>query len=84
MPILFNRIFSFVVFNFILFLIIFIFLDKIAKTMRITKKAEESEIDRDVRRSWTSFLKDCYEADPQVRQKKKKNLFFAFYIINLI
>ena len=75
MPILFNRIFSFVVIHIILFLIIFIFLDKIAKTMRITKKAEESEIDRDVRRSWTSFLKDCYEADPQVRQKKKKNFF---------
>ena len=69
MPILFNRTFSYhdkfyllyLIFNFIYYS------DKIAKTMRITKKAEESEIDRDVRRSWTSFLKDCYEADPQVR-----------------
>ena len=45
-------------------------LDKIAKSMRFTKKAEESEIDRDVRRSWTAFLKDCYEADLEVITRK--------------
>ena len=37
--------------------------------MKITKKADESEIDRDIRRSWTSFLKDCYQADPEVIKK---------------
>ena len=38
--------------------------------MRFTKKAEESEMDRDVRRSWTAFLKDCYEADLEVITQK--------------
>ena len=57
----------------------FILLDKIAKSMRFTKKAEESEMDRDVRRSWTAFLKDCYEADLEViRQKIILILIFLY------
>ena len=47
--------------------------------MRFTKKAEESEIDRDVRRSWTAFLKDCYEADLEVITQKIILIFISLY-----